>query len=311
MKIFSVIKRIIKKPRTLIIYLNSLGLLSLLSDKLYAKLMWYATMGQKLSLNNPHTFSEKLQWLKIYDRNPLYTQLVDKYKVRIFIKERVGEKYLIPLLGVWDNANEIDFNNLPDRFVLKCNHNSGEGMYLCDKSLGLNIDEIRTTINRALKKNYYFEKREWPYKDVKRKVIAEKYMEDDSNIALGLKGLIDYKFYCFNGVPKFLYIGIADNKAGRKGDSQLTFYDLKWTKTPFYRNDHAPFPIELNKPDCLNRMIDIAAKLSDGIPFVRVDLYYINGHIYFSELTFSPGGGFSPFYPTEWEEKIGEWIRIS
>lgn len=183
-------------------------------DREYLQRRFQAELGKSLDLDNPQTFNEKLQWLKLYNRKPEYTMMVDKYKVREYIAQTLGEEYLIPLLGVWDDPDEIDFDALPDQFVLKCNHNSGLGMCICKDKSKLDISKVRAELRKGLKENYYIRHREWPYKDVPRKIIAEKYMVDDSNCG----ELTDYKFFCFNGVPKFMYIS---NDNSEKCDNRL------------------------------------------------------------------------------------------
>lgn len=280
-----------------------------MSDEKYLKRRFKIIMGKELDLENPQTFNEKLQWLKLYDRKPEYTMMVDKYKVREYIAKVLDEKYLIPLLGVWKNPEEIDFDILPDKFVLKCNHNSGLGMCVCKEKDKLDKERTIKNLRIGLTENHYFLCREWAYKDVEPCVIAEKFMVDENLQQKGWQGLLDYKFYCFNGEPRFLYVGYANIKNNIKQD-MLSFYDLNWKKTPFYRIDHQELPFEVECPEKFEEMIDIAKKLSNGIPFVRVDLYYINKRIYFSELTFCPGGGYGEFSPYEWEKQIGSWIQI-
>ena len=275
-----------------------------LSDREYLEKKFYAMLGYSLDLSNPQTFNEKLQWLKLYDRKPEYTMMVDKYKVREYIKEKIGEEYLIPLLGVWDKAEDIDFDALPNQFVLKCNHNSGLGMYICkDKSkLTENqIKAIRKNLEKGLKQDYYLPGREWPYKDVPRKIISEKYMEDKETGELR-----DYKFFCFNGKVNCCFVCTDRFKeAGLK----ITFYDKDWNVMPFKRH----YPISdksIDKPKNYNKMIEIAEQLSKDIPFVRTDFYEINGDLYFGEITFYPGSGLEEFQPIEWDEKLGNWITL-
>lgn len=293
---------------------SGFGCYNSMPDEEYLRRKFKACMGRELDLTHPQTFNEKLQWLKLYDRKPEYTMMVDKYRVREYIKEKLGEEYLIPLLGVWDDPDEIDFDALPNRFVLKCNHNSGLGMCICKDKSKLDIPKVKAELRKGLAQDYYLTGREWPYQDVPRKIICEKFMEDEnvstaeSRIAY-VNGLIDYKFYCFSGEPKFLYVGFANINKNSKHDL-LSFLELNWKQAPFYRKDHDPLPFKLKKPDDFDDMIRIASKLSQGIPFLRVDLYYLNQQIYFSELTFYPGSGFGRFYPDKWENKIGTWLNL-
>lgn len=269
-------------------------------DKEYLEKKFYVTMGYPLDLNNPQTFNEKLQWLKLYDRKPEYTMMVDKYKVREYIKEKLGEEYLIPLLGVWDKAEDIDFDKLPNQFVLKCNHNSGLGMYICkDKSklTQKEIKVIRKNLTKGLQQDYYLTGREWPYKNVSRKIIAEKYMEDETG------QLRDYKFYCFNGEPKIIMIN-SDREIGKTKadyfDMHFNWIDLKWGY------EHAL--VKPSKPINFKKMKELAVVLSKNIPELRVDFYEVNNKIYFGELTFFDGSGFDKIEPKEWDKKIGDWI---
>lgn len=253
-------------------------------DEEYLKKCFKACMGEDLHLDNPKTFNEKLQWLKLYDRKPEYTMMVDKYKVREYIKEKLGEEYLIPLLGVWDKAEDIDFDKLPNQFVLKCNHNSGLGMYICkDKSklTQKEIKVIRKNLTKGLQQDYYLTGREWPYKNVPRKIIAEKYMEDETG------QLRDYKFYCFNGEPKIIMIN-SDREIGKTKadyfDMDFNWIDLKWGY------EHAL--VKPSKPINFEKMKELAVVLSKNIPELRVDFYEVNNKIYFGELTFFDGSGF-------------------
>lgn len=309
-KVIGKINKFLFDSRARFAFFNSLGVYKWLSDEKFIKKAFYSNLGYELDLKTPKTFCEKLQWLKLYDRNPNYTSLVDKYRVREYVENKIGKEYLIPILGVWDNPEKINFEDLPLKFVLKCNHNSGLGMCVCTNKNSLQKDKVIDGLRQGLAQNYYYVCREWAYKNVKPKVIAEQFMEDDYLKNLNRKGLLDYKFYCFNGEPKFLYVGYANIKDNVKHDL-FSFYNLDWSKADFYRTDHESLPFEVPKPKKLNDMIDIAKKLSEEIPFVRVDLYYINEKIYFSELTFYPGGGFGYFSPKEWEERIGSWIKLS
>lgn len=280
---------------------SKLGLYNNMDDKKFIEKMFKATMDYPLNLENPKSFNEKLQWLKLYDRNPLYTKLVDKYEVREYISEKIGEDYLIPLLGVWDDPEEIDFDSLPNKFVLKCNHNSGLGMCICTDKSKIDIKKVKNELKSGLAQNYYLNGREWPYKNVSRKIICEKYMTDETG-----KNLRDYKFYCFDGKPKI--VGIYQD---RNSDKETTgdFFDMnfEWVDLKF------GMPNALNKPQKpqkFQEMIKIAEILSEGIPEIRVDLYISNNKIYFGELTFFDGGGFDKIEPLEWDYKLGSWIKL-
>lgn len=266
-----------------------------LPDKLYLKLWYRYVTGEKLNLNNPQTFNEKLQWLKLYDRNPLYTKLVDKYEVREYIKEKIGEEYLIPLLGVWDNVDEINFDELPSQFVLKTTHDSG-GVVICKDKENFNIEKAKKFLSKHLQNNFYYSGREWPYKNVKPRIIAEKYLDFD---------IKDYKFMCFNGKMKCSFVCSERHTNGLK----VTFFDKDWNKLPFER----VFPCSkdiLDKPKMYDRMLIVSEILSTNIPFVRVDFYEIDNKIYFGELTFYPGNGIEWFNPKKWDYKLGDMINL-
>ncbi|MFA2832067.1 ATP-grasp fold amidoligase family protein [Bacillus paranthracis] len=292
------IKRLISNPYLIFPYLSSKRMLNWVPDKTYLELLFHARMGKKLNIDNPKTFSEKLQWLKLYDRNPMYEKLVDKYEVREYISKKIGEKYLIPLLGKYDNFEEINFDKLPSQFVMKCTHDSG-GLVICKDKSQLDIEAARKKINKSLKRNYYYHGREWPYKNIKPKIIIEKYMVDESGFELK-----DYKFFCFNGEPKSLFIA-----TDRGIDTRFDFFDMKFNHLPFwqhYRNSNK----KINKPTGFKEMIELSKILSEGIPHVRVDFYDINGQIYFGELTFYHFSGMERFYPNKYDEIFGDWLDL-
>ena len=297
-----IIRKAIQHPEKILPALIDGERMHWLPEKQFLRLAYRASMGKKLDLQNPKTFNEKLQWLKLYDRKPEYTIMVDKYKVRDYIKDKIGEEYLIPLIGVWDNPEDIDFDSLPNQFVLKCNHNSGLGMYICkDKSklTANDIKKIRKNLAKGLAQNYYLAGREWPYKDVPRKIICEKYMEDESTAG----ALTDYKFFCFNGEVKCLYVSDCINH-------KMQFYDNEYNMLDIERDDHTQFETLPRKPVNFEQMKKLAQQLSKGIPHVRVDLYEINKRIYFSELTFSTCSGFIPFKDRKWDELLGSWLKL-
>lgn len=275
-------------------------LLDWMPDKPYLELMYWVKMDHRLDLKNPRTFNEKLQWLKLYNRRPEYTMMADKVLVRDYIAKTLGPEYLIPLLGVWDDPDEIDFDKLPDRFVLKCNHNSGLGMCICKDKSKLDIDKVRADLRKGLKQNYYLTGREWPYKDIPRKILCEQYMEDVS------EELVDYKLMCFGGEVQCSFV--CSERFSSNG-LRVTFFDRDWRVMPFerhYPKSDAPIP----KPQCYTKMVAFAEKLSEGMPFVRVDFYEIGGRLYFGELTFFPGGGYEEFTPEEWDATLGDWIAL-
>lgn len=292
----------LKNPELIILLiLNNKYIGTLFSDELFIKLKYRLIMKKKLNLKNPQTFNEKLQWLKLHDRKPEYTMMVDKYEVRKYIAQKLGEEYLIPLLGVWDNVDDIDFDALPNQFVLKCNHNSGLGMCICMDKSKLDIEKVKKELKKGLKQDYYMTGREWPYKNVKRKIIAEQYMIDESG-----KELKDYKLMCFNGKVKCSFV-VSD----RFGDNGLrvTFFDTGWNVMPFKRHYRKSENI-IKKPESYDKMVEFAEDLSKNIPFVRIDFYDINGRLYFGEITFFPGGGFEEFTPEKWDDELGSWINL-
>ncbi|WP_251434051.1 ATP-grasp fold amidoligase family protein [Mesobacillus maritimus] len=295
------INKLLKNPRYIVFGANRRGYLNWLPDSIYLKIMYRATMGEKLNLNNPKTYNEKLQWLKINDRRPEYNQMVDKYEVKKYVAEKIGSEFIIPTYGVWDSFDEIEFDNLPNQFVLKCTHDSG-GLVICRDKKKLDLNMAREKINRSLKRNYYYNGREWPYKNVKPRIIAEEYMEDHSGTEL-----MDYKFYCFNGMPKLLYLSRGlENHA----TASISFLTLDWKRAQFERSDYKPFEKIPPKPQNYEKMLLFAEKLSKGFPFLRVDLYEINGRIYFSELTFFPCSGFLPFEPIEYDRQVGLLLEL-
>ena len=279
----------------------SKGLYNSWPDEKYLKKMCDVRLGYKLNLENPKTFNEKLQWLKLYDRKPKYTMMVDKYAVRKYIADTIGEEYLIPLLGVWDNPDDIDFDTLPNQFVLKCNHNSGLGMCICKDKSKLDIEKVKAELRKGLQQDYYLTSREWPYKNVSRKIVCEKYMEDRQ-----AHELIDYKFMCFNGVVKCSF---TCSERFTESGLKVTFFDKDWNVMPFERH----YPVSKNppkKPINYDKMIQFSEQLSKEIPFVRVDFYEINGQLFFGELTFYPGSGFEEFTPEEWDYKLGDFLKL-
>lgn len=281
--------------------LSTRGLLNWMPDKLYLKLLFEAKMGKKLDLKNPQTYSEKLQWLKLYDRKPIYTKMVDKCEAKKYVAERIGEEYIIPTLGVWEKFDDIDFETLPDRFVLKCTHDSG-GLVICRDKSRLDLLAAREKIEKSLKTNYYWHCREWPYKDVKPRIIAETYMEDQETGELR-----DYKFFCFDGMVKALFI--ATERASATEETKFDFFDESYNHLPF-TNGHPNASQLPEKPVNFEKMKELAAKLSEGIPHLRVDFYEVNGKVYFGELTFSHWSGMMPFEPEEWDYKFGQWITL-
>lgn len=283
--------------------LSSRGLLNWMPDWMYLKIMYYARLDKRLNLANPHTFNEKLQWIKLYDRRPVYTMMVDKYEVKKYVSSLIGEKYIIPTYGVWKSFDEIDFGQLPNQFVLKCTHDSG-GLIICRDKEQLSICDTKKKINDCMKKNFYWHGREWPYKDVNPRIIAEKYMVDESG-----NDLKDYKVMCFNGVPRLIEL-----HKGRFTDHQTQdFYDTNWNKTTISQNGTSTYQVSSDTvpcPNTLDEMLSLSAVLSKGIPHVRVDWYSIVDRLYFGELTFFDGSGFDPYDDPNDDELLGSWITL-
>jgi len=256
-------------------------------------------MGYWMDWKAPKTYNEKLQLLKLHDRKSIYTSMVDKIAVKEYVKEKIGEEYIIPTIGVWNHFDEIDFNKLPNRFVLKCSHDSG-GVIVCkDKNL-LDKNLAKQKIEKSLSKNFFYHSREWPYKRITPRILAETYMEDSETSELR-----DYKFFCFNGVVKALFI--ASGRQKKKSEVRFDFFDRDFNHLPITKG-HPYSEIPPQKPVTFDKMLHLAEQLSKDIPHVRVDLYAINGKIYFGELTFFSGGGFIPFEPFEWDYTFGSWI---
>ena len=270
------------------------------SDKLFLKTMFRHFMGTELNLNNPKTFSEKLQWLKLYDRKPEYTRMVDKYEAKKYVAGIIGEEYIIPTLAVYNSTSEIDLEALPDKFVLKCTHDSGS-VAICKDKKTFQKREAFAILEKGLSKNYFWQNREWPYKNVKPRIIAEPYMED-----IETQELRDYKFFCFDGKVKALFI--AEDRQGDE-ETKFDFFDADFHHLDI-RNGHPNADTPPAKPHSFEKMKEMAEKLSQGIPHLRVDFYEANGKIYFGELTFSHWSGFTPFEPEEWDLKFGEWLHL-
>ena len=270
---------------------------SLLPDKVYIKKVYKSRFGTKLNLKNPKTYNEKLQWIKLYDRNPLYTVLVDKYRVREYIKSKIGETYLIPLINTWNNVKEVDFGLLPNQFVLKCNHDNG--VIICKDKTSLDIQRVKEELEYHFNRDYYKKLREWPYKNVPRVILAEKYIEDSNG------ELVDYKFFCFNGIVDCVML--CTNR--KSGHANYIFYDLNW-KRLLYQNDEPKLDNEIVKPKNFSEMVQIAKKLSVGFKQVRVDLYNVDGKVYFGELTFFNMSGFDTDISLETDLKWGNMINL-
>ncbi len=299
MRIINKFIDILKRPKKIIYKLSSCRVIRL-SEKKNLELLYEIYMGKKLDLDNPITFNEKLQWLKLYNRKNEYTIMVDKCDSKKYISDKIGSEYIIPTLGVYDNFDDIDFNILPKQFVIKCTHDSGCVFIVKDKNK-MDIKNIEKKINKSLKINYFYMSREWPYKHVKPRIIIEKYMIDGDH-----DELFDYKFMCFNGKVQCTFVCSDRNSgSGLKIDS----YDINWNKMDFTRN-HPNANYLHSRPVNYDKMIELAEILAKDIPFVRVDFYDINGKIYFGEITFFPGGGITPFNPENYDKYFGDLIKL-
>ena len=270
-------------------------------DKIFLQLKYRYWMGHRLHLENPKTFAEKLQWMKIYDRNPIYVTMVDKYDAKEYVGNLIGEEYIVPTYGVWNSFKEIDFDSLPDSFALKCTHDSGGNVMVSNKK-NMNIVDAKKKIERCLGYNYFYHNREWSYNNVKPRVLAEEFLDNDG------QEMVDYKFFCFGGIPKFLYVsqGMTDHTKAR-----MCFMKMDWTPAPFTRKDYKAYEGVPEKPVCFDEMVEIAKRLSKGYRFLRIDLYCHKGRVYFSEITILPNGGFMHFYPEKYNRIIGSWLDTS
>lgn len=273
----------------------------LIPDKAFLKMQYKSIFGKKLDLKNPKTFNEKLQWLKLYDRNPEYCRLVDKCDVKDYIAETIGEQYVIPTLGVWDRFEDIDFDSLPNQFVLKCTHDSGSTVICRDKAC-FDVEVARRKLSRRLGKNLFWHGREWPYKNIKPRILAEAYMEDAKTLELR-----DYKFFCFDGEVKALFIATDRQKEDEEVKFDFFAPDFNWL--PF-KQGHPNASVKPERPEHFEEMKMLATKLSSGMPHVRVDFYEANGKVYFGEMTFFHFCGLVPFEPRDWDLKLGEYIKL-
>lgn len=273
------ILKFIKHPKYILLKLDQKKIIRL-NDKKFIELNYEYELGKKVNLNKPKTFNEKLQWMKLYDHNELYTKLVDKYEVKEYVKSKIGEKYIIPTLGIYEKFDDIDFEKLPNEFVIKCTHDSGSTKIIKDKRK-LNISKLKKEYTKKIKNNYYNNWREWPYKNVKPRIIIEKMIKNNKKKDDELN---DYKIQCFNGEPDTIMVCVDRYK---KSGVKYHYFTKKWKYLPYN-----PYPginennVNVEKPSKLNEMIEIARKLSKGLPEVRVDLYYVNENIYFGEMTF-------------------------
>lgn len=300
------IRRWIDNPWQILVSMSKHGWLNGLSDQHYLSIMYQATFGEKLNWNNPRTFSEKLQWLKLNDRNSVYTKMVDKYASKQYVQDKVGMEYVIPVVGgPWNHPDEIDFDALPQQFVLKTTHDCG-GVLICRDKNAFDVVAAKQFLNQHLMRKYYLHCREWPYKDVQPRIYAEAYLCDLEQLA----GLRDYKFFTFNGEPKLMYIASGRNYAAKdKTVVYADFYDMEFNHVDLcIDHDNAPVPPE--KPENFEQMIACARKLAEGTKHLRVDFYEAGGRLYSGELTFFHCGGLQKFKTEEWDRRMGDWIDL-
>ena len=294
------LKYYLHKRGGLFFFLASRGLMNRMTDEAYLKKVFKYSLGYELNLDDPKTYNEKLQWLKLHDRNPLYTQLVDKYEVKKYSAEKIGSEYVVPVLGgPWDSVDEIDFDALPEQFVLKCTHDSG-GIVICRDKASFDAEAAKAKLRKRLKRNFYWADREWPYKNVKPRVFAEAYLENAQG------ELPDYKFFTFNGQVRLLYIATGRNSAdGTKCD----YYDENFGHLNYVQgHENAPVPPE--KPRCFEQMKALASVLGKDFCQVRVDFFEADDRVYFGEFTFFHWGGLAPVDPPEWDETLGSWVTL-
>lgn len=291
----------IKRPSNILLYLMNKNFFKWIPDEKYITIKYKLEMNQKLNLKEPKTFNEKLQWLKLYDRKPEYTKMVDKYEAKKYVADIIGEEYIIPTLGVWDKFEDIDFTKLPNQFVLKPTHASGN-VFICKNKDEIDYKKLKKTVQKWLKRNYYLVHREWPYKNVKPRIIAEEYMEDQ------IGELIDYKVYAFNGQCD--YVMVCFDRI--KGETKFIYYDRNWNIKKEFSKDGIKYgdTIKIEKPKNLDKMFEFAEILSKNIPFVRVDFYESNGNLYFGELTFYPSAGFDNTRTKDCQEYLDKQLKV-
>jgi hypothetical protein len=266
-------------------------------DTLWLKMIYRTRFKRSLNFDVPKSFNEKLNWLKVYDRNPLYTKLANKYEVKEYVRNKIGEEYVVPCYGVWDDFDDIDFSILPVQFVLKCTHDSG-GMCICKDKSTLNKEEAKNKLEKTLKNNFFWWTREWPYKNVKPRILADMLLDDHTG-----KVLRDYKFWCFNGTPKYMYCTVKSD------DIYENFYDMDFQPVAINHGFKRNVP-EFEKPQCFDLMKSLATSLSEGIPFVRIDFFYVEGKVYFGEFTFYDWAGLRPFADYGQDLELGELIAL-
>ena len=293
------LKKVIGNPRLILAHFIMLpGVSSLFSDKLYIKLLYYLYIGRKLDLESPQSFNEKLNWEKLYYRHPLMPKLVDKYDAKAYVREKIGDEHVVPNYGVWNTPEEVDFDSLPNQFVLKCTHNSGTGMYICRDKSKMDVEQVKEGLRRGLEERFYMRAREWAYKDAKPRIIADKFLDDHSGAEIQ-----DYKFLCFDGVPRYVYQSVKGKNIYEN------WYDMDFKPVDINNSFPRKYP-EFEKPKGFEKMKELAAKLSAGFPHVRIDFFDVDGHVYFAEFAFYNWAGIMPFKDYKMDLELGEYFTL-
>ena len=297
--------RLLKNKRRILLKvifdkMNKYGMLHWLSDSTFLKINYWLNFGRRLNLKDPIVFNEKLQWLKLYDRRPEYVTMVDKIAVKDYVAKRIGSEYIIPTLGIWDRPEDVDWDLLPNQFVIKWNHDSGS-IVICKDKQNFDKEEAIKKLQYGAKVNGFWYGREWPYKNVKPQLLAEKYMEDETG------ELKDYKWFCFDGKARCLFI--ASDRQKKDVDTKFDFFDTNFVHLPF-TNGHPNSTGVIEKPKSFEKMKELAEKLSQGYPHLRVDFYDIKGHLYFGEFTLYHWSGLVPFEPETWDYTFGSWLNL-
>ncbi len=280
-------------------YLASVGMFRFIADKPYLKLTYWARMGKPLQIDQPRSFSEKTQWLKLYDRRNEYVRMVDKYESRQYIADMIGEEFVIPVIGIWDDFDSIDFNLLPDRFVLKTTHDSG-GVVICRDKADFDYKLARKKLSKHLRKNFYYFSREWPYQDVKPRILAEKYLADESG-----RELKDYKIHVFNGTPRLIHVDY-----GRFEEHKRNLYSTDWNYIDVGMTFPTDAAITVGRPEKLDLMLELSRIMAKDIPYLRVDFYSAHQNIYVGELTLYSNSGYEVLQPEAYDLIIGGWLEL-
>lgn len=291
----------IKEPYRVIASTKLQKYMKMVPDKMYLKCLYRTKLNEKLDLKEPQNFNEKLQWLKLNDHNPLYIEMVDKYAAKKYVASKIGEEYIIKTYGVWNDIDDINFDVLPNRFVIKCTHDSA-GLVICKDKNSFDLLGAKSKLKQCLNRNFFYSGREWPYKHIKPRIIVEEYMEDAE-----LKELRDYKFFTFNGKPRIMHL--VSNRQNEKEETYGDFFDMEYKHLDLTMG-HINAPVMPEKPKNFELMTKFAEILSANTKHLRVDFYEVNGRLYFGELTFYQDSGFADIYPLQWNDILGSWIKI-